>query len=69
MQPQLSPMMQPPPPAGCTGRAPPGVGGGAGATFEEEATVATLAVASPGDQPKATTSAAPQAHSAAAVLV
>lgn len=60
--------MQPPPPAGCTGKAPPGVGGGAGVTLDEEGAVAARAVASPADQPNATTSAAPQAHNVAAVL-
>lgn len=56
--------MQPPPPAGCTGRAPPGVGG-AGVTLDDEATETAT---SPADQPNAKTSAAPQAQSAAAVL-
>ena len=57
--------MQPPPPAGCTGKAPPGVGGGAGATLEDEVAVAAHAAASPADQPNAKISADPQADNAA----
>ncbi len=59
--------MQPPPPTGCTGKAPPGVGGGAGVTLDEAAVV-VVGVVAPGDQPTARTSAATQAHNAAAVL-
>ena len=61
-------MMQPPPPAGCTGKAPPGAGGGAGVTLDEEVAFVVLAAASPAAQPNAKTSAAPQAPNAAAVL-
>lgn len=59
--------MQPPPPAGCTGKAPPGAGGGAGVTLDEAA-VAAIAVASPGNQPSAKTSTPTQALKAAAVV-
>ncbi len=58
--------MQPPPPTGCTGRAPLGVGG-AGVTLDEAAVV-VAAMASPGDQPTAKTRAATQEPSAAVVL-
>lgn len=58
IHPQLRPMTQPPPPTGCTGRAPPGAGG----TGDVESSV--------GGAPRltATTNAATQAHSAARVL-
>ncbi len=61
--------MQPPPPTGWTGKAPPGFGGdgGAGVTLDEAAAV-VVGVAPPGDQPTAKTSAATQAHNAAPVL-
>lgn len=59
--------MQPPPPTGCTGKAPLGVGGGAGVTLDEAA-LAASAVASPGNQPSAKTSTPTQALKAAAVL-
>jgi len=58
--------MQPPPPAGFTGNAPPGAGaGGAGATLLDGAVEAT-AVVSPAAQPPAEASAT--THNAAAVL-
>lgn len=68
MQPQLSPMMQPPPPAGCTGSAPPGAGGGFGAGTDTIGAVAAIAAALPKDSPTASTSAAAPPHSAATSL-
>jgi hypothetical protein len=59
--------MQPPPPAGCTGKAPPGAGGRAGVTLDEEVAFAGRVARSPSDQPNARTNAAPQAHNAVAV--
>ncbi len=59
-QPQLRPMMHPPPPAGWTGRAPPGAGGGAGVTADEPAAV-VVASRSSADQTPANVSAATQA--------
>lgn len=57
--------MQPPPPAGCTGKAPPGAGGAGGwrVTVDE---VTLAAVATAGDDPNA--KASPAAHNAATVL-
>lgn len=54
--------MQPPPPAGWTGKAPPGLGGGV--TVEDEAAVEALGATSPGDHANATTSAARTPHNA-----
>lgn len=66
MQPQLSPITQPPPPTGWTGRAPPGFDGdgGAGVVCDD----AAAAVAPAGGAPTGKRSTAAQPHSAAAVL-
>jgi hypothetical protein len=69
VQPQLRPRMQPPPPTGWTGKAPPGVDGDGGAVdWPDEAAdvvITVIAVMSP----TAKTSAATQIHHAAAFLV
>lgn len=56
--------MQPPPPTGCTGTAPPGAGG-AGVTTDG---VAVAAGAPPDGRPAARTTAVTHPHSAARVL-
>jgi len=61
MHPQLSPMMQPPPPTGWTGTAPPGAGGGT----DELALAAGVARVA---RPPAKTNAATHPHSAARVM-
>lgn len=57
--------MQPPPPAGCTGRAPPGAGGGAGVTFDDGVGFAARLTIPASDQPNAKTSAAKTPQTAA----
>ncbi len=63
--------MHAPPPAGRTGRAPPGVDGdgGAGATLDDAAVAVGPAVAPAGDHPVAKASKAAPPHNAAVALV
>src|ERR1700741_1877664 len=75
IHPQLRPMMQAPPPTGCTGRAPPASppatspgDGGAGATLDERLIALLSGLSAPAKlNPTAKTKAAPP-HTAAAVL-
>src|SRR5947209_3763254 len=60
MQPQLSPMTQPPPPTGCTGNAPPAGRGGVDTTGDDGlAAPASDSTDPPAPRPTAKTKAAP----------